>query len=485
MKKLSILLAIVLVISVASFATASGPRTTGFQIQNLGTTAVTVTITYYETDGTVECTDTGTIGVGESRSWYQGATAAGGNSCVSALAETSWQGSAVIESTGPIAVIANIAEATDYASGAYVGTPDTQVGQTMILPAIMDGGGFYGFTTDFAVQNAGAAAATCTYRFYGTDTGTEDKTVTGVSIAVGASNYRDQEAAPDDLPGTNWLGVVVAECDQPMAATINQKPVASGAGALLTYDGVARESIPAGSDVSLPVIMYDYYDYWTGVQLVATEANTAGTIRFFDSNGTEVFNEAFGPLSQYGSHNVLPSWTGGTFSGTADELYSGVIAFTSGNGTAMVNQRDMAGAVGMTYSGIYAAGLTNNLSIPFAAHNFWGVSTGFQVVNSGAAGTITVHYDPTPTTGSSAVTSVSIPLAAGEAVPLQQFMSGGNDPALSGCTTCGSYGDGVSWTGSVRVEGTAGMLLSAIVNERGYDLTIAGDVGQVYNPFSY
>lgn len=484
MKKLTLLLVIAIMVTLPVAAFASGPRTTGFQIQNLGTAEASVTINYYNTDGTIACFDTATIAIGSSVNYYQGAAPAG-NSCISAPAfGDSWQGSVVIESTEPVAVIANVAESTNYASGAYIGTADSLVGQPMILPAIMGGAGFYGFTTDFAIQNAGGAAATCTLNFVNGTTGVTDKSVPGIAVEPGASYYRDQEASDPDLTG-NWLGVVVADCDQPMAATINQKRLAGAAGALLTYDGVAADKIPAASEVSLPVLMWNFFSYWTGVQVVATSAATSGTVYIYDSAGVEVLAEAFGPLGQYGSHTVLPTTYGGTFAGVADELYSGKVVFSAGGGTAMVNQRDTAGAVGMTYSGIFAANLTNNISVPFAANNYFGVSTGFQVVNSGAAGNITVSFAPSPGSGGNTPTPVVIALAAGEAVPLQQFLSGGNDPLLTGCTVCGAYGGADHWYGSITVVGDAGMALSAIVNERGFALPVAGDVGMVYNAFNY
>ncbi|MBN1658748.1 MAG: hypothetical protein JXA93_10120 [Anaerolineae bacterium] len=491
MKKVSVLIALVLVVGLAASAMASGPRTTGFQVQNLSATAdADVTIFYYRTDGTIECTDTATIPTGGSQSWYQGDAAAGGNSCISTLSG-SWIGSVVIESTEPVAVIANIAESGDYAAGAYVGSGQAQIGMPLILPAIMDGGGFHGFTTDFAIQNAGGGTATCDIEFWGEVSGAVDKTIPGVSIEAGASYYRDQELDGDNLPGDNWLGVVVADCNQPMAGTINQKPLADAAGALLTYDAVAVDKIPATGDVLLPVIMWDFFNYWTGVQVVATQANTSGVIHVYDDTGAEVDTEPFGPLGQYGSFTLLPNWTGGTFVGAVDELYSAVVEFTAGGGTAMVNQRDKPGVVGMTYSGLFEANATINLSIPFAANNYYGVSTGFQVVNTGAAGDITVYFEGTPGTGSVDTQVGPINLATGAALPLQQFQTGGNDPVLSGCTTCGSYPPFLNaehWTGSIRVEGDAGMMLSAIVNERGYSQTaagIVGDVGQVYNAFNY
>jgi hypothetical protein len=353
----------------------------------------------------------------------------------------------------------------------------------LILPAIMSGAGYFGFTTDFAIQNAGADTAACTLEFYQTGEATPDKTVPSFNVEVGASYYRNQETDDADL-GADWLGVVIADCNQPMAGTVNQKPLGGAAGALLTYDAVAADKIPTG-DISLPVIMWNFFDFWTGLQLIATDAaGAAGTIYIYDSSGTQVHNEAF-TLGQYGSHVLVPDLVGGSFSGTADELYSAAIEFTSGAGTAMVNQRDMAGAIGMTYSGIYGANMTEGLSIPFAARNFFGVSTGFQVVNTGTAGDIMVYYDGSPGSGSVSTTVGPLSLGAGDALPLQQFLVGGDDPDLQGCTTCGDYGTGNRWYGSIRVVGDAGMSLSAIVNERGFDQGIAGDVGQVYNAFNY
>jgi len=196
MKKLSILLAIVLVASLVSFAMASGPRTTGFQIQNLDTAAVDVTVFYYNTDGTLQCSEMANLGVGESISYYQGAGSPISDCIGSDAGLTSWEGSVVIEATGPIAVIANIVEGTDYASGAYVGTPDTKVGDPLILPGIF-GPSVYGFTGDFAVQNASAADTVVDIYFYGSADGAPPsaltKTISDQTIKAYSSFYHDME----------------------------------------------------------------------------------------------------------------------------------------------------------------------------------------------------------------------------------------------------------------------------------------------------
>jgi hypothetical protein len=85
-------------------------------------------------------------------------------------------------------------------------------------------------------------------------------------------------------------------------------------------------------------------------------------------------------------------------------------------------------------------------------------------------------------------------LGAGEIVSLSQWPPGCDaDPAcldhyLYNCWgSCGSvpapYPE--RWVGSVVVEGSAFMRLSAIVNERGYELGAIGDVGQAYNGFNW
>ncbi len=494
MKKVSILLAIVLVASLVSLAMAAGPRTTGFQIQNLDTAAVDVTVYYYNLDGSIQCQEgPHTIPVGGSKSFYQGAGSPISDCIGNDGSLSSWQGSVVIEATGPIAVIANIVERTEYASGAYVGTPDSKVGNPLILPGIFSSS-VYGFTGDFAVQNAGAADTVVDIQFYGSVNGvppsTLGKTLSNVPIKAHSSYYYDM-ATDTDLPA-NWMGVaiVTSQDGAPLAGTINQKPVGGAAGALLTFDGVAVDKIPANADSSLPGLMKNYYSYWTGVQVIASANGTTGNILIYAPGGTLVHTEPFS-LNQWESKALFVK----DLALNDNVLYYGTVDFTAGSGTSIVSQRDMPGYVAMTYSGIYADGTTPNLSLPFIARNYWGVSTGFAVKNDGDGGYITIQFRGTPGTGSGDFDINNYYLGTGESVNLFQWPPGcAADPAcpaqnLTGCTTaqCGSipasYPD--RWTGSVTVIGETGMQLSAIVNERGYELGNIGDVGQVYNGFNY
>jgi len=497
MKKVSILLAIVLVASLVSVAMAGGPRTTGFQIQNLDTAPVDVTVYYYNLNGTVQCQEgPHNIPVGGSKAFYQGAGSPTSDCIGNDGSLTSWQGSVVIESTGPIAVIANIAEPLpNYASGAYVGTPDSKVGNPLILPGIFSSS-VYGFTCDFAIQNAGAKDTVVDIEFYGSVNGTPPstlgKTLADVPIKAYSSYYYDM-ATDTDLPA-NWMGVAIATSQDgaPLAGTINQKPAGGNVpGALLTFDAVAVDKIPASADSSLPGLMKNYYNYWTGVQVIASANGTTGNILIYEPGGTLVHTEPF-TLNQWESKALFVKDLTAL---SNNVLYYGTVDFTTGSGTSIVSQRDFPGAVAMTYSGIYADGTTANLSLPFVARNYWGVSTGFVVKNDGAAGPVDIHFIGTPGSGSIDFDITGYTLGAGASVNLFQWPPGcAADSAcpaqnLTGCTPafCGStpasYPD--HWIGSVTVVGTAGMKLSAIVNERGYELGNIGDVGQVYNGFNY
>jgi hypothetical protein len=499
MRKLGVLMAVVLVASLVSVALASGPRNTGFQVQNLGVNPAEVTIYFYNTDGTVQCTEgPHVIPVGGSKSFFQGWETSPIADCIGLdTSLVSWLGSAVIQSTEPAAVIANIREETEYATGAYVGTPDTRVGHPLILPGLF-GSDTYGFTSDLVVQNTGVASTTVDIEFWGSVDGMPpsvlSKSIEDVVIPAQASYFYDVED-DTELPA-NWIGVGVAisENGNPLAGTVNQRPAGGAAGALFTFDAVAADTIPDDPDSSLPGLMKNYYDYWTGVQVIAVEDATAGDILIYEpGNPTPVYSETFS-LNQWESQALFVNEIPGLVD---DVLYFGNVDFAAGRGASIGSQRDFPGTSGLGYSGIFASGTTPNLSLPFVARNFWGVSTGFAVKNDGAAGTIDIFFEGTPGTGSGDYLIDDYALGSGESLNLFQWPPGCDaepscaavHPNLDGCdaASCGAYPATYTekWTGSVRVVGSEGLWLSSIVNERGYEVPVAGDIGQVYNAFNY
>lgn len=449
-------LALVLILSTFSAAAFAQTRSTAFQIQNLGTDTATVTIIYYNMDGTIEYQeDNVSIPAGGSAQRNQGFE--------TNLPDT-WQGSVVIESTQPVGVIVNVNESPPYAGGAYDGFSDTRVGDSMVLPFIM--ADYYGFNTDFSIQNAGADTATVGFDFIPTGSQTPDKSVTGISIPVGAAYFRDQATDDADL-GPTWSGVVVITSDQPVAAEVNENP--SAGGLLLNYEGFATG---ATDTLYMPVLFREFYNFNTAFQLVALADGTAGTINYYKTGESTVFySEAFA-MDQYESVEKNQAFDTNLDAGFS---YAAVVEITGGSAVAIVNERDNGGTLGLTYSGIASDFATGNVSMPFIIKNYYTYSTAFQVVNVGAADTATITYSPDTTQCPTCGTyTYSASLAANEALECNQ--------KFDGCMNAGESLD-EGWVGSVTIEAAAGGLIVGIVNERGDD--VSSDTGLVYNAFNY
>jgi len=448
-------LSLLLVLSLVSAAAFAQTRTTAFQVQNLGTDTAEVTIIYYNPDGTIEYTDTDTIAAGGSIQRNQGFE--------ENLPDT-WQGSVVIESTQPVGVIVNVNESPPYAGGAYDGFPDTRVGDTMVLPFIMSD--YYGFNTDFSVQNAGADMATVDLYFYKTGESTAAKTVTGIEIEPGAAYFRDQAVDDTDLAPT-WSGVVVIDSDMPVAAEVNENPTAGGL--LLNYEGFAAG---ATEYLYMPVLFREYYGFNTAFQLVALEDGTAGEICYYKTGeDTEFYCEDF-TGDQYASVEKNQKFDDNLDSGFS---YAAIVEMTSGSAVAIVNERNNDNTLGLTYSGVASDLATGSVSMPFVIKNYYTYSTAFQVLNVGDADTFTITYSPDtnqcPTCGTY---THDLTLAAGEAAECNNKFD-----------ACMDTGDALDegWVGGVTVEAASGGMVVGIVNERGDDTS--SDSGLVYNAFNY
>ncbi len=474
-KLLSISIALVLLMGVVSMAGAQGTRSTAFQIQNLGTNPADITIYYYnESDGNLKCQDTAS-GLGSFKSVMYDQSAACGSPVAACICnETTWRGSVVIESTEPLAVITNVNEKSPpnvlYAGGSYNGIPDTRTANEIVLPFIMYG--YYGYNTDFAVQNAGGGDATIYLDFYPTGSSTAVKTAGPFTVKAGAAYFRNQKTDDTDLTAP-WSGVVVVRSNQPVAAVVNENPDAQGT--LLNYEGFAT----GDSKIYMPFLAKNYFNFSTAFQVVALADGTAGTISFYQTgestpdatlavnlNKYQALEWNMKTMTGYTTGSIPDSWSG-----------AGVIELTAGTAVVIVNERGTTGAgykLGLTYSGMGDALVLQNMAFPFIIKNYtakqW--NTAFQIVNVGNAGTVTVYYDALEGSGFNNYSWTSPSLAPNESLECNQKLGACIDAPLP---------DG--WVGSVRVVGASGVKLAGICNERG--AATPGDNGLVYNGFSY
>lgn len=478
-KLLSIALALVLLTSIVGAAAAQGTRVTAFQIVNLGSSPADITIDYYNamdgsaTAGQLKCSDT-VVGLGSFKSvqYNQG----GDGTCISD--EVSWQGSVVIGSTEPIAVITNINETVPpnvyYAGGSYGGIPDAHTAPTLVLPFIMYN--YAKFNTDFAIQNAGSGDATVYLDFYRTGSSTIAKTEGPFTIKPGASYYRNQKTDDANL-GDGWSGVVVVRSNQPVAAVVNETAVPEllNTSMIMNYEGFAQ----GDSTIYMPFLAKNYAGFSTAFQVVAMEAGTTGTISFFQAGSSTASATLDLNLNQYEALEWNMKTMDGYTTGSIGDNWSGagVIQLTGGSAVTIVNQRGTNAQgykLGMTYSGIPGQNSAQNLTFPFVIKKYaskqW--NTAFQVVNVGAAGTVTVYYDALEGSGFSSYSWTSPSLGTNQPLECNQ---------LSGTCIASPLPDG--WVGSVRIEGAEGTLVAGICNQRSPN--VPNDNGLVYNGFSY
>lgn len=188
--------------------------TSGFACQNLGSSAVDMTMVITMLNQESGSTVTSTIsnsGVGAGQSWlgYLGnATSAEIDAINRGF------GSAIVTATGPIACTANEDNRTTFAGqgSTYGGVPDGQQSTTMSFPQIVALGA-NSFRGGFQIANTTGTAATCTYSF------SNGQVLSNQALAANGSNSVFAETVLNGI--SNFNGSVSVECTQPIVGIYN------------------------------------------------------------------------------------------------------------------------------------------------------------------------------------------------------------------------------------------------------------------------
>lgn len=448
MKKVSILLVLVLLVAAFAVPGASAQSivwTSGFQVQNLSSSPASISIMYYNQDGTKPIPDVAdTIPALGSKTYYPIHAASGFN------------GSVVVESLdAEIVAIANtLGNNPQYAAS----TESFAAGANSVkLPLIMRGNS--GYYTWFNVQNAGSGDASVTVQFIPGSDGT-GYTTPAATIKQGAAKTYDQH----DLTqiGSKFIGSAVVTSNKPIVATVMQ--VGETFKNMMGYNGFVAGS----TKVSMPLIMSNNSGYYTGfqVQNVGTAATTvtidyganlAGSFAPADESATLQPNESKTFLQSAGQ------WATPTYVGSA------TITSTGEPVVAIVNQVKLTGTVlGTAYNGFDPGSATDKVSAPLIMANNSGYYTGIRVMNVGTSATsITVTYGPN-TAGSFAPSAETATLQPGDS-----YNSIQNSGAWAGNT----------YVGSLTVEAASGGKIVMIVNQ--IWPAAPGDQFMTYDGFNY
>jgi hypothetical protein len=446
MLTLLVALVLVLILIVPSVGAQQGiTYSSGFQVQNLGTGTATISISFYNQDGSVAANHSDTIAANTNKTYFPIPGVSDG-----------FNGSAVISSDQPVAAITNLLGNYPQYGGSTTGftAGATNVG----LPLIMRGNS--GFDTWFNVQNTGNAPANITITY--TPAGSGSAHSETATIPVGAAKTFNQ-ASTTQL-GTKFVGsATIVSQDQPVAAMVNQ--VGTGSiKALLMYDGFTSSS--GSTTVLTPLIMANNSGFFTGISVQNVgNAATSATIDYGpNNNGTLDPTDDTVSLAVGGSANVLQSggqWGSNRYVGSARITASQPLV-------VVVNQLRIAGvSFGTAYEGFSSANLTMKASAPLIMANNSGFFTSIQCQNAGTAATnVTIDYAPN-TNGSFQPADESFSVQPGaNLITLQNGGAWGNN----------------RYVGSATVTSSASNI-ACIVNE--LNLSAAGDQFLTYNAINY
>lgn len=244
----------------------SGRWSSRITVQNVTAGPVGVTVTFYNSDGTVRDTDTVNL-------------PANGSTTLAQINDPEipdgWLGAAVVDATGNIAVIVDVMSA-DGRLGTYNGF--TSGATTMYLPTLLIGFGINQWNTSFQVFNVGNTTAVVTMTYYTAGVPTPAKVVTA-SLPSYQSINRYQPTIDSDL-GTPWIGSVVIESTEPIVAVGNQSSGVPGKRLASSYNGVSRGSTRA----FLPTVLRHFggSNFVTSFQIMNVgSSNASVTVEYF------------------------------------------------------------------------------------------------------------------------------------------------------------------------------------------------------------
>lgn len=464
MKRIMFALVLALMVSAMVMPTAAlaAPAYSSITVLNLGTADASINIYYYNQNGSLATMSGGnpnpmpeSVAIGASETYFPVHTADGFN------------GSVVIESTEPIAVISNILYSSTPMqistwNGFEAGGPE------LLFPLIMKGNNYN--DTTFNVQNTTSLAVSVLIHFEREPNSTYAVIPDIIdSIAPWAAHTYDLRTMGQFSAITKWVGSVKVTVQGAGAVAGVVQTIDSLRGTDSAYDGF----LVGSTTVEAPLIMTHNGpaadpNSWTSINCqnlgpgatnitvnyvpeTGYPARASETLNSIDKDGTAVF-------LQYGA----TKWVG-----TAQ-----IVNSASNQMACVMNILNMTSRSASAYEGFDSALVTGTSVLPFVQFQtqtsggpMW---SSINVKNlSGSTATITVDYKPEPgypdVTGA-AFTTKSVPAGA---VGVFLFY----DP----------LGGSAKWLGGAEVSSNVGNI-AVVVNQQKYGYV--GDAVSTYDGFA-
>ena len=373
----------VTVLAIGPISTVSAQNftyTSSYQVYNLEATEATVTVYFYNKDGsqptTIPGTTSFTVPANNSVGWF-----------VLQQVSGSFDGSMIIASTKQVASISNVHGGLGgnqyYANASYIAA--TSGVQSIYIPVLMQANS--GYSTWYNVMNTGSADAHVTATY-------SDGTSNGPQIIKpGAAYTFNQFPGNETHTAVLFSGSVAALSGETIAATVIEESTK----VMFGYNGFQTNAL--SQTPVLPLINTNNSGYTTGVGIQnAGGANTNVTVTYTPSTiggvvqGTACYETQpiqAGKMASFALYAFTAPGSidtncvvGAKFIGSAK-----ITANTAGQNLAIVVNQHKLGTDGSAYDGYNASSATSRVVLPVIMdHNasWW---TGFQIMNVGTLST--------------------------------------------------------------------------------------------------
>lgn len=468
---------LMVVLALMPFGVSAQSSVTGsaFQVQNLSDTQpANVVITYYNADGTVAATQNQQILAGASATFFNGQ---GGTIAITAPA--GFRGGVVISSDQPIAAITNLVGSN--IGEAYSGF-GASGGTTVSAPLIVRGN--FGDDTALTVQNTGSAATTVNVVYTPGVAGSTGATDTA-SIPAGSSVTFDQSTKT--ALGTRFVGsaTITATAGGSIVAIVTK----SGNSQLSVYNGFNA----GAASVSTPLVVSNNFGAFTGIQVQNVGGAAADVVVTYSANSVSGAGTCATPTASTFNLTSLASKTLIQANGSATDGFDPQFATCRYIGGATVTSSTAGASLvaianfisppsSSAYEGFLTGSTTNVAKVPLVSSNNFGLFSGVQVQNVGAApAVVTVTY------GANTITTASDPNAC--PTPTARTVTIANGASATLIQAGGAASDGFDaqfatcrYVGSMTLSAPTGAKIVAIANQLGPSLP--GDTQSTYNAFN-
>lgn len=383
-KKLRWIGVLVGLLLIASFAWGAPPGqfTVDFNIQNMGTNPANIVVNFINPDGTSAGTKTFTEVAPGGSAYFNPAfhTLDGGVSLPSG-----WWGSAIVNSSEPVSVIATVANdlpGSQYVSDAYVGIgePSTLVFAPIVMAKLGP------WNTRMAIQNTGSSSANVEIQFISGGTTVATQTIS--NLQPGASALVDQYDHPS-LSGFNGSAVISAT--QPVAVAVDEYKVTGGL--LVSYAALPLSK--ASTTLYMPGYINAYGPWTTDFTMINTGSSSA-SVQIQFTNG-QVLNCSIPPNGSIYLNPAMNNYGGCTGGPLATNFYG---AATVNSSQPLVIAYNIANTLGpanlaIGYTAIPPSDVGTKIAVPLVENQYsgglWTTTFSVQVVGGGTAN-LTLKY---------------------------------------------------------------------------------------------